>query len=363
MNPHTPDPARAIVYVGWQGFANFGDDLLHATWRAALEDVRMVDAPLTRRDYIRRFPRYLLDLARLGRTERLVLLGGGTTIGFGNWAGHLASAVARFRASGILIPGAGAVESTDTFALGLQEQAWDAWRALPVRVLGVRGPLTALECARRWCPTEVIGDPALLYPLLVPVRPMPADRRVIGVCVGADPESRFDPAVVAEALRRHVGSEDVLVRIVQLSTADEGAVDALVSSLQGPVERVRYTGTDDVPKVMGAIAGCDLFVSERLHGAVAAVSLAVPTVPLAYASKCDDFWLSVSGERARVTVGHDVDDLVGAMDAALAPAAVAAVAARVSDLQARLTESVETIHSWVNGAVTTAELFDDARAS
>jgi hypothetical protein len=353
---------RSLVYVGWQGFANFGDDLLHATWAAALGDVRMVEAPLARRDYLRQLPRYLRDVVRLGRGERCILLGGGTTIGFGNWAGHLSLAVRRFRASRIIIPGAGAAESTDAFALSLQEQAWAGWRALPATLLGVRGPLTARECERHWQPTEVIGDPALLYPRYVPITPTERTQRgrVIGVCVGADPQSRFDPTVLATALHQHAG-DDAHIRIVQLSTADEHAVNALANALGGRVERVRYDG--DVPAVMQAIAGCDLFISERLHGAVAAVALHVPTVPLAYASKCDDFWLSVAGVRAPVRVGHTAADLTDAIDHALTPSTIAAVTVRVADLQEHLTASAELIRSWATGTRTTADLLDGGPAS
>ncbi|GAA1799588.1 polysaccharide pyruvyl transferase family protein [Leucobacter iarius] len=350
---------RSLVYLGWLGHQNFGDDLLHATWQRALDRPLDCIAPLHRRDYARSPLKFLAQRFRMRGSERLVLLGGGTTIGFDSWAYHLGTAARAFGAAGAVVPGAGAAESTDAHALGLQRTNWPAWRALTrTALLGVRGPLTAAECAQHWRPTEVLGDPALLYPLLMEPRPRPLRRTTIGVCVGSDPTSRFDPAVVARAVESFAAERGLeSVTVFRLSPDDRDAVDALVDQFSLPVRTVAYTG--DIDTVMREIGACSAFVSERLHGAVASVALGVPTVPLSYASKCDDFWLSVTGSRSPVTVGHSEDELLQAMRAASADASILAVRSRVVELQEKLQRSVALLRNWLAGDLDTSKLMND----
>ncbi|MCS4275659.1 polysaccharide pyruvyl transferase WcaK-like protein [Mycetocola sp. BIGb0189] len=352
--------SRRLVYLGWHGFMNFGDDLLRDSWQAALTDDLSLSAPLSRRDYVTQAPRVAMDRMRTAGAERLVLLGGGTTVGFANWAGHARRAQIAYDADGILIPGAGAAESTDTFALGLQEQGWSDWADLSgVALMGVRGPLTARECAANWIPTPVIGDPALLYPTLVDVAPAQRDDTMIGVALGADPESRFDPHVVAEALRRISMAERIdRVRVFALSATDREGAERFARMVGPLAEVVYYDG--DVRDTMRSIAECGLFISERLHGAVAAVSLGVPTVALSYASKCDDFWLSVTGSRSPITVGHDADELLAEIRAVREPAYQAFVAGEVRALQGTLGRAAERINRWLAGQSSTTELLHPA---
>lgn len=355
--------ARRFVYLGWHGFANFGDDLLFETWRDALDDALDVSAPLSRRDYANAAPRFLRDRLRLLGTERVVLLGGGTTVGFGNWAGHMQRALRYFGARGAIVPGAGAAESADSYALALQAHGWADWRALDrIALLGVRGPLTAAECERNWEPAPVIGDPALLWPV---GRDMPtaATDGPLGVCVGSDPTSRFvigDVAAAVSAFAEEQGKRSI--RVFQLSDADVTASEDLVASLRErtdvPVEVVRYAGSVD--ETMRSIAECSGFVSERLHGAIAAVSVRVPTVMLAYASKCDDFWSSITGDRAPIGVGHSVADLLDELRRSVDPAVRRSVEASTEHLQRRLAEVAARMNTWSRGDLPTPELLSDA---
>lgn len=356
-------PTRRLVYLGWHGFMNFGDDLLRDTWQAALTDDLTLSAPLSRRDYVSQAPRVAMDRMRTAGAERLVLLGGGTTVGFANWAGHARRAQLAYDAAGILIPGAGAAESTDTFALGLQEQGWSDWADLSgVALMGVRGPLTARECAANWMPTPVIGDPALLYPTLIDFSGEERDETTIGVALGADPESRFDPHVVAEALRRISMAERIdRVKVFALSSSDREGAERF-ARMVGPLAEV-ITFEGDVEATMRQIARCGLFISERLHGAVAAVSLGVPTVALSYASKCDDFWLSVTGARSPLTVGHSADELLAEVRTVREPAYQAYVAAEVESLQGTLGRAAERINRWLAGQSSTTEVLHPTTGS
>jgi hypothetical protein len=347
---------RQIVYLGWQGFQNFGDDLLHETWKSALADPLDIQAPLTRRAYAESAPRILRHRMRLIGTERIVLLGGGTTIGFDNWAKHARRSLFCFGAQGLVIAGAGAAASHDRFALRLQTANWRAWQSMPGIVLcGVRGPLTQQECGRHWKPTAVVGDPALVYPLYVRMRPARHEARpVIGVCLGASPRSRFDVTAVAEAVAAyHAANPDAVVRVLQLAHEDADVARDLASRLHAAT--VVFGG--DVRAMMETIAECSVLLSERLHGAVAGVSCGVPTVPLAYATKCDDFWLSVTGEVPVLRVGATKDQIVTELHRATDPVWTAVVSRRVRTLQQHLQHIVDVVRQWKDGRTTTQELF------
>ncbi|MBC9719531.1 polysaccharide pyruvyl transferase family protein [Streptomyces sp. TRM66268-LWL] len=342
---------RHIIYLGWQGFQNFGDDLLYATWKVALGTPLRIQAPLTRRDYAAAAPRFFSQRVRTLSGERLVLLGGGTTVGFASWGAHARNAMTYYDAHALVVAGAGAASSDDTFALGLQRTDWAQWGALPnVALFGVRGPLTSEECQRHWRPAPVIGDPALLYTRYAMPLPTPAARPVVGVCLGASPVSRFSVEVVADAIRIYLAAHPgTTVRVVQLSPEDAGAAHNLVKALGNgtSAEIVAYSG--DVHGMMQAIAGCSLLLSERLHGTVAGVACGIPTVPLAYASKCDDFWLSVSGERPALGVTANSHLIADELEKATEPGRIFSVASRTTALQDRLESAAEQLRRWHAG--------------
>jgi GT2 family glycosyltransferase len=348
---------REFVYLGWQGFANFGDDLLHETWKAALNDPLDIEAPLFPKDYVKRAGSYIRHRRRLNGAESLVLLGGGTTVGFGNWAQHARTAVRAYGAEGIVIAGAGAASADDAYALELQKSDWELWRSVPGVVLfGVRGPLTQAESELNWRdPCSVIGDPALMYPVVTELTPTPLPKRsILGVCLGSQTSTRFDISVVAESIKQSAAmSGDLEVRVFQLANSDAEVAKRLSAEL-GDVPIIRYDG--DVRHMMAQISDCAVFVSERLHGAVASVAVGVPTVPLAYASKCDDFWLSVSGARPKIGIGHSVEELTSEIMESQTQGQVAVVNKNRDHLVEQLLVSASAVRSWKAGTSSILEL-------
>ncbi|PYY65766.1 hypothetical protein DEJ30_01510 [Curtobacterium sp. MCPF17_003] len=347
----TRTAAREVVYLGWTGHGNYGDELLLETWRLALG----IDAvsPVTRRERLADV-RSAIHSYRTGRrTERMLLVGGGTVLGFQNWARHVADAARVYRADTVVALGAGAAESTDTFALGLQGHDWRRWSELRSILLGVRGPLTAVECERALGRPAVVGDPALLYPVVAGIERVHDADGPVGVSVGADPVSRFDPRSVAAAVRGMSGADTEIV-LFALSPNDLAACRALQSELHRPSRIHRFDG--DVRATTSQISRCSLMLTERLHGAVAAVGLGVPTVPLAYASKCDDFWLSVTGERPAVVPGSTEQQILDAATRALDPLERSATQAQVNVLRQRLVVGVRRIADWREGVTTIDQL-------
>lgn len=345
---------RELIYLGWQGNDNFGDELLHEAWKVALDHPLAKTAPLTMGRYlVKEGPTFLRD--RLGSVgaERLVLLGGGTTIGFGTWARHLRLAQQMFGTAGVLIPGAGAAERGDDTLLASQPYDWAAWRAEPnVALWGVRGPLTALECTLNWQETNVLGDPALLYPVHRRIHAAPA--ATVGVCLGSGGHSKFDIGEVARAVTAMADELHAGVTVFEVTPADAPVTRELVQRMGRPVRVVAFTG--DVHGMMREIATCRLFLSERLHGAVAASSLRVPTVPLAYASKCDDYWLSVAEERARIQPGARAGDIVAEARRAMAPTQRTLRDGNVARLQQRLDGAAARVRGWLAGDLSTRDV-------
>lgn len=353
-----PHGTREIVYLGWTGHGNYGDELLLETWRLVL-GVDTV-SPVTRRARLADLRSTVRSYRTGRRTQRVLLIGGGTVLGFRNWARHVADTARAYRADAVVALGAGAAESSDTFALGLQEQDWRRWERLRPVLLGVRGPLTAAECERIRRRPAVAGDPALLYPVVAGIDHGHDADGPVGVSLGADPVSRFDPGTVAAAVRR-LSEADTEVVLFALSPNDLAACRALQSELDRPSRIHRFAG--DVRTTTAEIGRCRLMLTERLHGAVAAVALGVPTVPLAYASKCDDFWLSVAGERPSVVPGATEEQILGAATRALDPVERSAVEAQVGLLGRRLMVGVRQIADWRDGSTTIDELREPTLAA
>ncbi|GAA1587169.1 polysaccharide pyruvyl transferase family protein [Leucobacter aridicollis] len=338
--------SRELVYLGWQGEGNFGDELIYDYWRAALGRKLDVKAPLILRKYLmRRAPRFLADRAKLLGRDRAILLGGGTTIGFAAWANHTRLAQRMFGAHHVFSAGAGIAAADDSFTLRTQPQDWNAWRANSgLRTLGIRGPLSQREFAREigWAP--VVGDPALAYPDVV--RLSPITRPVIGLSLGSEGSSRFSVAAVAAAVR---SAADILgygIVLFQMTDAD-APVNAELAVHLGPVEVVEFDG--DVVQMMNRIAGCAAFVSERLHGTIAAVAAGVPATPLPYASKCDDFWLSVADERPRLTATSSSEEMTAEILRSMEPAVRSGIAARTAAYRAAHATLAQELREWLAG--------------
>lgn len=342
-------PSRELIYLGWQGFGNFGDDLIHDFWRAALGHRLSTEAPLVLRRYLKKQAvQYLRDRTRLVGRERAILLGGGTTVGFEAWAQHARLAQRMFGARKVLAAGAGSALLDDQNVAGRQPHDWSAWRNLDgFELLGVRGPLTAQECARELRPSRIIGDPALAYPDYVHVDPAESSRGSIGLCVGSEGRSNFDLSSIAAGVQQAATDLGSSIVLYQMTDAD-APVNARLQELLGSVEIVRFDG--NVKEMMNRIAGCTAFVSERLHGTIAAVSTGVAAVPLPYASKCDDFWLSVADERPGLRADSRRDEIAAAVITSLDPERLGAISTRAAEHRAALRNSVAEITAWLDGA-------------
>ncbi|WP_053387310.1 polysaccharide pyruvyl transferase family protein [Leucobacter japonicus] len=338
--------SRELVYLGWQSNNNFGDELIYDFWKAALNRPLDIEAPLTLKRYLtKQIAAFLPDRVRLVGRERAILLGGGTTVGFGTWARHARLAQRMYGTTRVLAAGAGAAERGDEFTLSRQPHEWQAWRDLQgFELLGVRGPLTSSACAAELQPSPVIGDPALAYPHFIDVRRRP--RNVIGLCLGSEGSSRFEIAEVAEGVQQAAANMGAEIVLFQMTDAD-APVNEQLRRVLGDVDTVVFDG--DVLGMMEQIAACAAFVSERLHGTIAAVALGVAATPLPYASKCDDFWLSVCDERPSLTPQSAAVEIAQAVLASRDPIELERISERVAVHRAALIGAAARISQWLDG--------------
>ncbi|GIT80782.1 polysaccharide pyruvyl transferase [Leifsonia sp. LS1] len=347
---------RSIVYLGWQGNDNFGDELLYDTWKAALSSSLNDEAPLTLRRYlVTEAASFLRQRARTLGDERIVLLGGGTTVGFDAWADHAELALRMYGARALVAAGAGAARHDDPVTATRQPQDWRRWSQLEAFALwGVRGPSTQDECARAGLSAPVVGDPALLYPVVRPLESRLA-APAIGLCLGSEGTSAYSVPQIVDAINRYAWTRDCEVVLFELTPADRPVTIAARRRLGNRARVVAFEG--DVDAMMGEIAACAAFVSERLHGTVAAAAVGVPVVPLSYGSKCDDFWLSITGEMPRLSPTSRTSDVMAEVRRCVEPAFTGRVARAVEAAQRSLLECSRTLDAWQRGERDTASLF------
>jgi polysaccharide pyruvyl transferase WcaK-like protein len=292
---------QTLAYLGWQGRGNFGDDLIYEAWKGALPNYELITAPLYKSDLKGK----ILQALRLRFSRQVVgiLVGGGTVIGFANWARHIRRAQLLYGHRSVLLVGAGAAAYDDKKASQLQSLDWDAWKSIPgLKIAGVRGPLSQDALEREGLTSEIVGDPALLFSRRTPL----PSSELLGISVGNGHGSAFDIAVLARAATDWaLASPGRSIAIFTLALEDEPVVTAFDALVPASVRRrvITYAG-QDVLTVLDEIALCTVFISERLHGAIAAASMEVPAISLSYLSKCDDFMRSIG--RGAFVVKDDI---------------------------------------------------------
>jgi polysaccharide pyruvyl transferase WcaK-like protein len=170
------------------------------------------------------------------------------------------------------------------------------WRPLLLRFdrITVRGPRSKELLQSVDLDAEVVGDPALMLP--APARTEPRD--VIGLNV-SEPEDAWGGslrqaraellAALKEVARRH----QTEFRFVVYNPSDYPVASWFAGELG---TRATIVAPRNGAAAQRAVAGCQIFVGERLHSLVMAASAGVPTLALEYRPKCLDFQSSIGLE-------------------------------------------------------------------
>lgn len=321
-------PARGpktLLYVGWTGQRNLGDDAIADALIPRLSAVEPVHAPYTLSDFARR----VASGGARGGGRRAVLLGGGTAIGRRNWRLVLTatgSVLARRRPWFLI--GAGvedpAFQGRNSFS---DNGELARWREVCARfdAVTVRGPRSVELLGSVGITARMVGDPALLHE----PGPMPdAEERLLGVNLGyGDDLWGHDHgrvvAAVAGLVRDLVRDEGWRVRAIVANPADEPGARECLAAAGVPDDRAEVVTALTTGRFFEVVAPCTVLVAERLHALVLATAAGVPVVGLEYQPKCADFLASVGAvDRAVRTdvvttafLRDHVDDLTRSRDA------------------------------------------------
>jgi polysaccharide pyruvyl transferase WcaK-like protein len=286
---------KSLLYVGWTGQRNLGDDAIADALIPRLPAVEPAHAPYRLADFARR----VAGGGVVGSAHRSVLLGGGTAIGRRNWRLVLTatgSALARSRpwfmvGAGVEDP---AFQGRNSFSANGELARWRPVCA-KFDAVTVRGPRSVDLLASAGIAARMVGDPALLHE---PTQVGPVEEKLLGINLGfGDDLWGHDHGHVEDAVsglvRGLVTDQGWRVRAIVVNPADEPSVRACLASAGVPDDRAEVVTTPTTAEFFAAVAPCAVLVAERLHALVLAVAAGVPVVGLEYQPKCADFLGSV----------------------------------------------------------------------
>ncbi|MBD3240307.1 MAG: hypothetical protein GF331_06950, partial [Chitinivibrionales bacterium] len=326
---------NAVGYIGWTGFGNLGDEALYAAVRRLLGPDRVL--PYRTAGHVARMERRLH-----ARFYRAVCLGGGTLVNTVPFLQRTDHALTRNLPCFCLGTGVQDPALDEPHPPSLVQQWVDHLDRFVYR--GVRGPLSQRLLAEAGCrDVEVIGDPAIL---LGPKTFMPkTGNRTIGLNVGISPVRMWcDPQAVlrfAHGLCSSLRARGWRVVLFMVWPRDSALVGELARMLGG--EATVISCYNSYRRFMRQAARCDVFVGQKLHSTILAMSAGTPSVMLAYQSKCLDFMASMGCEEFTMRLDQlDIDRALHLVDS---------LADNSADHQRHIAAQLERYRALQRGAV------------
>jgi len=280
--------AGALAYYGYTAVNNLGDD-------ACLVGARELSPGRTVLDW-RRIDEYAPTTLRGRPRVDGVQLGGGTLIGSMGFAEGFRHVAKELRAPTIAL-GTG-VESPLAAQWGItSDEAVDQWRSIltDMAYLAVRGPQSAATLRDVYgIDAPICGDVALG---ITTPPPTPREKH-LGICVAAPADGVWESSV-ERLFDANLGVARSLLRdgwtlqfFIFWPMHDRAITTRIVHAL-GDSDRVSVSIPATPADFFARARHCSLFIGTRLHSAVFASMLAIPTVALAYRPKADDFMASI----------------------------------------------------------------------
>jgi Polysaccharide pyruvyl transferase len=289
--------SHAVLYVGFCGNNNLGDDIIFDVVQRYLYPLQLVNAsPVLPVE---------LRLAQLSRRNvaflKHMVVGGGTLLNSSNYVDRCSRVL---RAGGdVFIFGTG-VRDPVYWArhLGQASMAAIAARWLSAinaaQLVTVRGPLSARMLNEMGVTREVeiVGDPALSTSLLT--TSPPKEPGLIGLNIGSHRPSMVSFDELVQLLRQSM--LDLLRRGYRLVFFALHPIDleCFFGLQREPwargIELVKLFGSHR--KEVARIAACELVISQRLHAAVVAHAYGVPAVAMVYDPKILDHMAAMGQE-------------------------------------------------------------------
>ncbi|WP_284740049.1 polysaccharide pyruvyl transferase family protein [Amycolatopsis sp. RTGN1] len=348
------DARSRLLYVGWTGHGNLGDDAIADALLPHLPAVEPWHVPHDPKAFAHRVLRGGLR----GAGDRAVLVGGGTVVGRRNWRLLL-------EASGLLLArrrpwhliGIGvedpSFQGKNSFSAGGELARWKGLCKRFDRVT-VRGPRSAALLESVGIDAEVVGDPALLHEPASPIAPR--DKLLaVNLGFGDDLWGHDHERVVdaAAGLARGVVADGWSVRFLVINPKDRPFAEEALRRAAVTGE-IRLATT--VPDYFAAVGDCTVLVAERLHALVLAAAAGVPMAGLEYQPKCADFLASVGSAEWSVRTDRVTPEILREHVDTLArqrPTESARLLGEVGVLRTRLRDELARIRS---GAETAGSL-------
>lgn len=321
-----------ILYLGFAGHGNLGDDAIKDALAARLNEFRFYNIPVHKA----RIAHAIATGEAFGRRQCPLLLGGGTILGRTLWRGHFRRTQMVFKPKSWTMLGAG-VE--DPAFSGDSSYTSDAemrqWKPLLERFndVSVRGPRSREILLEAGIQSTIVGDPALL------LEPSGLDRSkdidiLINTTCGDDQWGGraldwTDRLAVAVAPFVRQGAR---VAFLRMEKTDEAWNRRTAERLRLPLEEHR---PQSASALFDLLASSRMLVGTRLHANVLSAAAGVPSISLEYRPKCRDFMESIGqGGRCFRVDGFDPDEVEAAIEDALQ---------NPSSIQHEILEEVDTL--------------------
>lgn len=284
---------KRVLYFGWLGERNFGDEaLFYCIERLLTDKVRLYGSNKVSRLLIRNFlEKHYFDF---------LMLGGGTFINVNKEVVDYINDKRKY-IQDMVVFGTGAVNG----------EFWESvkgWRDMSYkwadilsdcRLIGVRGP-DSLEYLRKLGidHAKVIGDPVLILGYDM-VKKKERKKRV-GVNFGfsrdrlwGKSDLRFAKKILSVCKVLHTHGWDISFFSVW-PTDTSFIKECLDSEFAGSIEFDIFNAWEhDISTAMKYFDGIDVFIAEKLHAGIVAACTYTPFIMFEYRTKCRDFMKSV----------------------------------------------------------------------
>jgi hypothetical protein len=242
-----------IVYIGWIGHANLGDEALYFVSQETFKPYRLIKS-------------------HFSQHSGISLFGGGTVLP--EWAAFILPNTYNY-AYGVSASNFPSIKHVPTFVL-------DRMRRFPFRLLGVRD-YASKRILQEWgIKSEVIGDPCLSLNAPHSAR---KEEGKIGINV-VDPgkfaeTAEPELAQICEELRRQ-SFRPILIPFCKEDIS-------MISWISKKYDIEVFKEWRDIAKVLLFMSSCQVIIGQRLHSLILGAATYTPFISLEYSLKCRAF--------------------------------------------------------------------------